>query len=138
MRTVDVGSGAGSPAIPLKLARPDLEIVLIEARVKKGAFLREAIRTLALTGAEVFTGTLASYCGAREARRVAGADLIIIRAVRADRALWRDVERLLAPGGRVFWFGGAAATGTIGSPIIPGLARAEAMSGPAGILVMSK
>jgi 16S rRNA (guanine527-N7)-methyltransferase len=41
---VDVGSGGGSPGLPLAAARPDLEFVLLEATAKKCAFLREAAR----------------------------------------------------------------------------------------------
>ncbi|HEX5706637.1 MAG TPA: RsmG family class I SAM-dependent methyltransferase [Pyrinomonadaceae bacterium] len=42
-RVVDIGSGAGLPAIPLLIARPDIEAVLIEASAKKSVFLREAL-----------------------------------------------------------------------------------------------
>lgn len=42
-RLVDVGSGAGLPAVPLLVARPDIEAVLIEASAKKSVFLREAL-----------------------------------------------------------------------------------------------
>jgi 16S rRNA (guanine527-N7)-methyltransferase len=45
---VDVGSGAGLPGIPIKIARPDLEVTLIEADQSKAAFLVHACATLQL------------------------------------------------------------------------------------------
>ena len=47
-RFVDVGSGAGLPAVPCLVARPDLSATLIEASAKKCVFLREATSTLDL------------------------------------------------------------------------------------------
>jgi 16S rRNA (guanine527-N7)-methyltransferase len=61
-RLADVGSGAGFPGIPLKLAIPALELVLIESNAKKAAFLAEAIRELALERAEVFRGRFEDFC----------------------------------------------------------------------------
>jgi 16S rRNA (guanine527-N7)-methyltransferase len=46
---VDVGSGGGLPAIPLALLRPNDRFTLIEATAKKVAFLRTAVREMALT-----------------------------------------------------------------------------------------
>ena len=43
-RIVDIGSGAGLPVIPCLIARPDLNVTLIEASTKKSIFLREALR----------------------------------------------------------------------------------------------
>jgi 16S rRNA (guanine527-N7)-methyltransferase len=48
---IDVGSGAGLPAIPCLIARDDLRAVLIEASAKKSVFLREALSTLGLCDA---------------------------------------------------------------------------------------
>jgi 16S rRNA (guanine527-N7)-methyltransferase len=45
---VDVGSGAGLPALPCLIARPDLKAVLFEASQKKSVFLREAVSRLGL------------------------------------------------------------------------------------------
>jgi len=45
---VDVGSGAGLPAIPCLIARPDLEGTMIESSQKKSVFLREAVNQLGI------------------------------------------------------------------------------------------
>ena len=50
-RLLDVGSGAGLPALPCLAARPDLKAVLVEASQKKAVFLREALVGLGLAGA---------------------------------------------------------------------------------------
>ena len=52
-RIVDVGSGAGLPGLPLKIARPDLELTLVEADQDKAAFLVHACATLGLAGVDV-------------------------------------------------------------------------------------
>jgi 16S rRNA (guanine527-N7)-methyltransferase len=52
-RVVDVGSGGGLPGLPLKLARPDLEMTLIEASRQKAAFLVQAGARLGLEGVQV-------------------------------------------------------------------------------------
>ncbi|MEA2656149.1 MAG: rRNA (guanine527-N7)-methyltransferase [Chloroflexota bacterium] len=52
-KVVDVGSGGGLPGLPLKIARPDLEMTLLEADQAKAAFLVHACATLGLLGVEV-------------------------------------------------------------------------------------
>jgi len=49
----DLGTGPGLPGIPLALARPGLQVTLVEANGKKARFLREAVRTLELDNADV-------------------------------------------------------------------------------------
>ncbi len=44
----DLGSGAGFPGIPLAIARPDLELTLVEIRERRVHFLRHVVRTLGL------------------------------------------------------------------------------------------
>lgn len=47
-RVIDIGSGAGLPGIPLAIARPDLEIVLLEPMLRRTEFLTEAVAELGL------------------------------------------------------------------------------------------
>jgi 16S rRNA (guanine527-N7)-methyltransferase len=94
---VDVGSGGGSPAIPFKLALPDVHIVLVESKVRKAAFLREVVRVLGLEGIEVANCRF-------EAFESAPVPLVMVRAVRLDLNLVMGVTSLLEPAGRLFWF----------------------------------
>ena len=52
-RLADIGSGPGFPGLPLKILRPELQLVLVESNIKKGTFLAEVIRELGLLNARV-------------------------------------------------------------------------------------
>lgn len=52
-RLADVGSGAGFPGLVCKAVRPELEVVLIEPRLKRVSFLRHVVRILKLTSVDV-------------------------------------------------------------------------------------
>src|ERR1043166_5205503 len=52
-RLADVGSGAGFPGLALKIARPELDVVLIESNVKKATILAEVVRELGLSDIRV-------------------------------------------------------------------------------------
>jgi 16S rRNA (guanine527-N7)-methyltransferase len=99
---VDIGSGGGSPAIPLKLARPHLEMVLVESRGRKAAFLREAARQLQLTHVCVEQARAETLANSEALRH--RADLVTARAVRMDRPLVDATRMMMAPKGRLFWF----------------------------------
>jgi len=95
-RLIDIGSGAGLPAIPLALARPDLRYTLVETAGKKARFLREAVRTLGL-------GERVRVLSAR-AEEVPEAGLhdgLTARALGTLRQLIAFGGHLLHPGGRL-------------------------------------
>jgi 16S rRNA (guanine527-N7)-methyltransferase len=102
---VDIGSGGGSPAIPLRVCLPGVRAILVEVKVRKAAFLREVIRQLALENVEVENRRFEELLARTELHETI--DLVTIRAVRGDRRLWMAVQGFLRPGGQVFWFGGA-------------------------------
>lgn len=104
---LDLGSGGGSPAIPLKIMRPGLRLTMVESRTRKAAFLREVIRSVGLEHAQVENDRFEQLVQRTGPRPLT--DVLSFRAVRADEELWRLVETSLAPAGRVFWFGGADA-----------------------------
>ncbi|MEZ5316670.1 MAG: RsmG family class I SAM-dependent methyltransferase [Vicinamibacterales bacterium] len=99
---IDIGSGGGSPAIPLRLACPGLRLVMTEIKVRKSAFLREVVRQLGLTDVEVANVRYEELLARADLHEAA--DIVSVRAVRPDAALWSAIRGLLRPGGRLFWF----------------------------------
>lgn len=53
MLLLDMGSGAGFPALPIGIVFPDMNITMVESVKKKATFLRHIIRTLKIANAEV-------------------------------------------------------------------------------------
>ncbi len=104
LRLVDIGSGGGSPAVPIRLMRPDVRLRMVESKSRKAAFLREAVRHLALTGASVEARRYEEFAaGLDEGDR---ADVVTVRAVRLDEAGFKSLGGLLGDGGRLFLFEG--------------------------------
>lgn len=55
-RVIDLGTGAGLPAIPLKIALPELEVVMVDGTRKKITFCQEVLAALGIPGAEAIWG----------------------------------------------------------------------------------
>jgi 16S rRNA (guanine527-N7)-methyltransferase len=104
-RWLDAGSGGGSPAIPMKLADPGLTLHLVEAKTRKAAFLREAVRTLRLERTEVETSRFEMLLTRPELHE--SLDVVTIRAVRLDAATMTTLQAFLKRGGRLLHFRGS-------------------------------
>lgn len=98
----DLGSGGGSPALPLKILRPLSQLTMVESKSRKAAFLREAVRSLQLPGAIVHTGRFEELAARPEMRGVA--QLVTVRAVKVDRPLLEAASTLLGTSGALFLF----------------------------------
>jgi 16S rRNA (guanine527-N7)-methyltransferase len=108
-RLVDVGSGAGLPGIPLALARPDLEVVLVEPLARRVEWLREVIADLDLA-VEVERGR-AEESAVR--RRWEGADVVTARAVAPLARLAGWCLPLARQGGMMLALKGASAAAEV-------------------------
>lgn len=104
---MDLGSGGGSPAIPLALALNARRLVMVESRVRKAAFLREAARVVELAAVvenERFEEL--SEHGNHNGQM----SVVSVRAVRMDRAAFTTAKRFLKPAGRIALFAPTAAS----------------------------
>jgi 16S rRNA (guanine527-N7)-methyltransferase len=100
-RLADVGSGPGFPAIPIRMASPDVALTLIESNRKKAAFLAEIVRELDLSNVQIHPVRLEELEG-----RTLDFDFITARAVAIDKALLRWSGMHLKSDGKVaFWLG---------------------------------
>lgn len=96
-RVLDVGSGAGFPGIPLKIARPDLVFTLLEPVHKKASFLHFIVGLLRLEKVSIVSETLEHFVIA--GGHAAQFDYVITRALRYDLVL-EQAAKLLAKGGK--------------------------------------
>jgi 16S rRNA (guanine527-N7)-methyltransferase len=94
-QVIDIGSGAGFPAIPLKIWAPTLHLTLIESNHKKAAFLSEVARALTLTNINVMTGRAEVLAP----RLSSQADVVTLRAVERLETILPRAVTFLAPKG---------------------------------------
>ena len=104
-RMLDVGSGGGSPAIPLALAIPKTRLLMVESKTRKSVFLREAVRALGLKDAEVVTARFEELLARPDLHEAH--DLVTIRAVRVEARVLGTLQAFAKPGGLVFLFRGS-------------------------------
>jgi 16S rRNA (guanine527-N7)-methyltransferase len=98
---VDIGSGGGSPAIPMKIVMPRAGLTMVESRGRKTTFLQEAVRSLSLSATAVANQRFEKWVLSRAANSV---DLITLRAVRMDEPLRAAIVSVLRTDGLVAIF----------------------------------
>jgi 16S rRNA (guanine527-N7)-methyltransferase len=113
-RLLDIGSGGGSPAIPLKIAIPSLHLLMVESKTRKSAFLREAVRHLDLTDTSVETVRAEDLLTRPDLHE--SQDLVSVRAVRVEQKLLTSIQAFLRLGGRILLF--RTSTGTDSPPLV--------------------
>lgn len=104
-RILDVGSGGGSPAIPLALARPQARLLMVESKARKSVFLREAIRAVGLSTADVATARFEELLTRPDLHEAH--DLVTVRAVRIESRVLVGLQAFVRPGGLIFLFRGS-------------------------------
>lgn len=97
---LDVGTGAGFPAIPLALVCPDWKITAIDGTAKKVRFVQEAVARLSLANVR------AHHCRAADWDRTGAArfDRVVLRAVSKIGPGLAEVHRLVRPGGQIIFY----------------------------------
>jgi 16S rRNA (guanine527-N7)-methyltransferase len=102
-RLADVGSGAGFPAVPLRMVSSDLSVILIESNQKKATFLAEIVRELHLNDVDV------RRCRMEDVHlNDANLNFVTARAIGIDDNFLDWSRNALNPGGSVvLWLGDA-------------------------------
>jgi len=97
-RLLDIGSGAGFPAVPIKISRPCLECLLLEPASKKVSFLKQVVRAAGLQKIGILRGRIEEAAAVLNQK---GYHVITSRAVVPLPGLIRWAVPHLAPGGMI-------------------------------------
>ena len=100
-RLADVGSGAGFPAVPIRMVSEDIGVILIESNQKKATFLEETVRALQLENVEVRRSRMDQVSFDNEK-----VDFVTARALGIDDCFVNWAHRSLnSRGSVVLWLG---------------------------------
>jgi 16S rRNA (guanine527-N7)-methyltransferase len=122
-RVVDVGSGAGLPGIPLGIARPDLELVLLEPMARRVEFLEEIVAALAGPAGLRWRVVRGRAEERSVAKAVGTVDVVTARAVAPLPRLVGWCRGLMRPGAQLVALVGASALAELPS-LVPELEAA--------------
>ena len=112
---LDIGSGGGSPAIPIKLCRPDLSLTLVEVKVRKSVFLRQVSRSLGLERTQVETSRFEELLVRPDLHEAL--DVVTVRAVKIEQATLLSIQAFLRPSGHLLNF--TSGEDAVPSPPLP-------------------
>lgn len=102
-KLIDLGSGAGFPALVLKIIKPDLEIKLVESNGKKVSFLKYAIHTLKMANIGAINSRVEKLT---ESIKSWGCDIVTSRAMTNLENIIRLSNPFLVPGSIITGFTG--------------------------------
>jgi len=97
-RLLDIGSGGGFPAIPLAMARPRLEVTLLESQHKKIIFLKAVCQKLNLTNIKIFEERLEQF----DPQELY--DYVTIRALPKWEGYLNRIFKIIRPDGKVIYY----------------------------------
>jgi len=100
-KVLDLGSGGGCPAIPLKIALPNLDITMLDSVNKKVGFLNDVIQSLGLSGIHAIHTRIEDF------KEFGKFDLVTARAVAPLQTLLEYTMPFLKVGGLLFAFKGS-------------------------------
>lgn len=113
LRLMDIGSGSGSPATPMAVAREDVALTMVESKTRKAVFLMEVVRELGLK-ATVETARYEQLLARPDLHEAM--DVLSIRAVRVEPRTLIGLQAFLKPEGLLFWF---RSSGMVSSERVP-------------------
>jgi 16S rRNA (guanine527-N7)-methyltransferase len=114
-RVLDLGSGAGFPALPINIWFPNIHLTLIESNHKKATFLREVTRSLTLMNVNIISERAETLISKDPPQ----AEVVTLRAVERFNTVLPLAIRFLAPGASIALLIGASQL-----PTLPNLAPA--------------
>ncbi len=109
-RVIDVGTGAGFPGIPLKIVRPDIELVLLDSLAKRVAFLDDVCASIGINAKTIHAR---AEDGARSDSLRGHFDIALSRAVAPMNLLLELTVPFLKVGGRSLMYKSAGAADEI-------------------------
>ena len=101
---IDVGSGAGFPGLPLAIARPDLQVTLLDSLMKRITFLSAVVEELGLENVRLVHSRAED--GGRDAKLREHFDLAVARAVASAPVLLEYLLPFVKVGGRALMWKG--------------------------------
>lgn len=103
---MDIGTGAGFPGVPVAIYRDDINVILVESKLKKGTFLRYVKHQLQLENIKVLISRW-------EELKDIKVDIVVTRATGFTEVEFNKMKNFLKEGGRIFRYSTRTLIGTI-------------------------